>query len=55
MGGGAQGFDAGAYGASPTGGGGAAIPPMRGVSPSRAGLPQQQDMPWQKAAREMQR
>jgi len=57
LGGGAQGFDAGAYGATPApgAGGGAAIPPMRGVSPSRAGLPQQQPMPHQRAAREMQR
>ena len=43
---------AAAYGAQPQGGG-AAIPAMRGVIPSRAGLPQHQDYPWQKAAREM--
>ena len=55
MGGGQQGFDNAAYGAAPAGGGGAAIPPMRGVSPSTAGLPQRQPMPWQKAARELQR
>lgn len=54
-GGGQMGYDAQAYGALPPGGGGAAIPAMRGVSPSRAGLPQQQPLPWQQSAREMTR
>lgn len=53
-GGGMQSGVAGAYGATP-GQQGAAIPAMRGVVPSRAGLPQQQQSPWQKAAREMTR
>jgi len=51
-------YDASAYGAQgvgAAGGGGAAIPPMRGVSPSTAGLPQRQPPAWQRAARELTR
>jgi len=52
-------YDAGAYGAqppgSPMGGGGAAMPPMRGVPGSRAGMPEAQPPAWQRAARELKR